>query len=130
MKKQKQVGCNANYLNVNVILTFDTCDQFGETQDIFDLALPIGKDEVSAAAFLDREFFKLLVQECIYRGRSVGDLIKISTASNWTNFEKVTNLKSTCSLGHSGKWFFSREWKELDQWEERLIKTYGFGANV
>jgi len=130
MKKKKQVSCNANYLNVNVILTFDTCDQFGETQDIFDLALLIGKDEVSAAAFLDREFFKLIVDECAYRNRSVGDLIKISTASNWDDFEEVTNLKSIYSLGHSCKWFFSREWKELDQWEERLIKTYGFGANV
>ena len=130
MSKKDGVGSVNKNLNVNVILTFSTCNSYGEKQEIFDLSIPIGGRVVSAANFLDKNLFGLIVKKCKELGRIAEDLIKISTASNWSEFELYTNLKSIYSLGHSCKWYFSREWKVLDAWEECLVEKYGFGTHT
>jgi len=67
------------YMHVNVILSFDTSNEYGETQAIFDLFLPVSKKEVNAVQFIHNKLFKKIVKQCQRFDRSVGDLIKIST---------------------------------------------------
>jgi len=118
------------YMNVNVILTFETWNEYGETQEIFDLYLPVSKKEVNAVQFIHNKLFKKIVKQCERFDRSVGDLIKISTASNWGLFTEVTSLESLMKLGHDGKWYFGKGRTDLDGWERELIEIYGFGVDV
>lgn len=118
------------WLDANVILTFKTANKFGETQEIFDLMLPIRKDEVDAITFVDSQLFKRIVSECKLLNRPVEDLLKISTASDWNTFEAITNKPSLCKLGHDCKWYFNHEWSDLDDWELDLISKYKFGINT
>jgi hypothetical protein len=115
------------YLDVNVILTFDT-----EThrQVFFDLRIPISKKEINAATFLNNKLFKRIIKKCDLFGRRVEDLMKISTASNWGLFEKTTKKPSLSRLGHNCKWYFNDEINELDDWEKALKAEYGFGINL
>lgn len=119
-----------NYLDVNVILTFDTCDKHGETQEFFDLRIPISQHEKNAKSFIDQKFFKRVIKFCTRIGRDVTDLIKISTASNWSLFKEVTGKKSLPELGHNCKWYFGNGRVDLDAWEQRLMEIYGFGSQV
>jgi len=89
------------YMHVNVILTFNDCNSYGDTQEFFDLHLPVSKNEIDTIDFLDRKLFKRIVKKCEYFGRNVGQLIKISTASNWTVFKQTTNKASLSDLGHN-----------------------------
>ena len=118
------------YMHVNVILSFDTWNEYGETQAIFDLFLPVSKKEVNAVQFIHNKLFKRIVKQCHRLERSVGDLIKISTGSNWGLFTEVTGLDSLVQLGHSCKWFFWNGRVDLDNWEKELVKIYGFGVNA
>lgn len=118
------------FLSINVIMTFNTLNSSFESQGIFNMYLPIGNQETSAVDFLNRLFFDEIVLACQDFDRDIGDLMKISTASDWGTFEKATGLKSICTLGHSAKWCFSPAWKRPDAWEKMLIKKYGFGVNV
>ena len=79
-------------MNVNVILTFQSMNNFAETQEIFDLALPVSEDEIDAISFVDKQLFKRIVAECRLLNRPVGDLWKISTAGDWDTFSEITNL--------------------------------------
>lgn len=128
----KQVTNNNSdsYMNINVILTFDTQDESGGTQEIFDLRIPVGKNEVDTISFLNNKFFKRIVKKCNQYKRSVGDLIKISTASNWSVFERVTNLEALSELGHDCKWYFGAGRKDLDIWERVLMSKFGFGMDA
>jgi hypothetical protein len=118
------------YLDVNVILTFDTSDEFGNTQEFFDLKIPLSKYEKNAESFLDQKFFKRVIKYCAQHSRDIADLIKISTASNWSLFKEVTGKQSLSELGHSCKWYFGSGRSDLDAWEQHLMKTYGFGSKV
>lgn len=118
------------YLDVNVILTFDTCDKYGCTQEFFDLKIPISSREKNAASFMHQKFFKRVTKFCARIGRDVHDLIKISTASNWKFFTEVTGKQSLPDLGHSCKWYFGNGRDDLDLWEQNLMKTCGFGSQV
>ena len=118
------------YMNVNVILTFETWNEYGETQEFFDLYVPISKKESGAVEFIHNKLFKRIVKQCKRLNRSVGDLIKISTASNWDLFTEVTGLDSLVQLGHSCKWFFGNGRVDLDSWEKKLVEIYGFGVNA
>ena len=123
-----------NYLNsfmdMNVILTFDKGDKNGDTQEFFDLRIPVSKDEVDAMTFLNEKFFKRVVKKCNQYNRPVGDLIKISTASNWSVFETITNLEALCELGHDCKWYFGTGRNDLDTWERTLMSKHGFGMDA
>lgn len=116
-----------NYMNVNVILTFNTSNEHGERQEFFDLKLAVSKKEASADLFMHSKLFKKIFDKCKKFNRNPGDLIKISTASDWGLFEEVTGLPSLDDLGHSCKWFFGTGRDDLDEWEQALMKIYGFG---
>jgi hypothetical protein len=128
----KQVTNNnaVSYMNINVILTFDTQDENGETQEFFDLSLPVSKNEIDTISFLNDKFFKRVVKKCIQYKRSVGDLIKISTCGDWSLFERVTNLEALSQLGHSCKWYFGTGRKDLGIWERVLMSKFGFGMDA
>ncbi len=119
-----------NYLDVNVIMTFEKRDAWGCRQVIFDLKLPINKHEKDAVDFINKKLFKRIAAKCEKYGRSASDLWKISTASNWGLFEEVTGKTGLWSLGHSCKWFFNDDVNDLDEWEESLKREFGFGVNL
>lgn len=119
-----------NYLDVNVILTFSTPDAYGETQEIFDLKLPMNKKESDAISFLDKKLFKRIAAKCDQYDRRKQDLWKISTASNWDLFEQVTGKPSLTSLEHNCKWYFNDHINQLDWWEEQLKQDYQFGTEL
>lgn len=117
-------------MDVNVILTFESMNNFAETQEIFDVTLPVSKDEIDAISFINKQLFKRIVAECRLLNRPVGDLWKISTASDWDTFREITNLPTLGDLGHNCKWYFGRGAGELSEWEQSLSAKYGFGINT
>ena len=117
-------------MDMNVILTFDKGDKNGDTQEFFDLRIPVSKDEVDAMTFLNEKFFKRVVKKCNQYNRPVGDLIKISTASDWDLFEETTNLESLWKQGHNCKWHFGTGRADLDVWEKALMSKYNFGIDA
>ena len=130
MSKPLDASNKKTWMDTNVILTFNSANRFGETQEIFDLMLPIRKDEIDAISFIDSQLFKRVVSECKLLNRQVEDLVKISTASDWNTFEEITNKHSLCNLGHDCKWYFNHGWSDLDDWELGLISKYKFGINT
>lgn len=119
-----------SYMGVNVILTFDSPDSTGESQEFFDLLIPVNSRESDAITFIDEKLFKWIVKKCEQLNREPNDLIKISTCSNWDVFEEKTKQPSLIALGHSCKWFFGNGRTDLDPWELSLIERYGFGTGV
>ena len=115
---------------MNVILTFNTYNDDRNSQEIFDLYLPLKEDEDSAVSLLMREFFGRIADKCVELGRRKEELIKISTASDWDVFEYVTHKQSLISLGHSCKWYFGTGRDDLDEWEEYLMSHLGFGTDA
>ena len=118
------------YMLMDVILTFNTPDIDGETQEFFYLQLPINKNEVNAEIFIEKKLFKRVAKKCQLLNRSVGDLIKISTGSDWKTFKKTTKMESLADLGHSCKWYFGKGRCDLDSWEIELMESYGFGMEA
>jgi hypothetical protein len=130
MNTLSETSNNKISMDVNVILTFESMNNFAETQEIFDLTLPVGKDEIDAISFVNKQLFKRIVAECRLLNRSVGDLWKISTAGDWDTFNEITNLPTLVDLGHNCKWYFGRGAGELSEWEQALSTTYGFGIDT
>lgn len=124
------VKITKNYMNVNVILTFNTSNQHDERQEFFDLKLAVSKKETSADLFMHSKLFKKIVAKCKKYNRTPEDLIKISTASDWRLFKKATGLPSLWELGHPCKWYFGTGRDDLDEWEQALMKIYGFGTKA
>jgi hypothetical protein len=115
----------------NVILTFETPAGIGmDTQEIFDQTLRIRKSETSCIDFINRELFPRIVKRCELLGRDHRDLMKISTASDWSLFERTTNLPSLDRLGHSCKWYFGTSRSDLDFWELDIMQRLGLGTTV
>jgi len=115
---------------MNVILTFETANKFGETQEFFDLYLPIDPKEKNAVDFIHRKLFGMIVNKCRQLKRPLGDLTKISSAGNWALFTKVTKKKSLIEWGHNGKWYFGKGRDDLDFWEKELMAMHGFGTDA
>ena len=118
------------YLDVNVILTFNTSDLHGDRQELFDLKLPINKNEKDAISFLNKKLFKRIASKCELYARKKEQLWKISTASNWKLFEEVTGKPSLAALGHNCKWYFNDDVNVLDEWEESLKREFNFGSEL
>jgi hypothetical protein len=119
------------YMAVNVILTFDKPGgRYDDSQEFFDLKIPVKKSDTDIIAFLNKKFFPKIVEKCIKFNRSPRDLIKISTASNWNVYQEVTNEKSLYAMGHSCKWFFGCGRNDLDGWEKYLMETFNFGQDA
>jgi hypothetical protein len=118
------------YMYVDVILTFNSENAYGDTQEFFDLNIPVNSREKNTVDFLDKKLFKRIAKKCSELHREVGELTKISTCSDWSVFEKKTGLPALPSFGHSCKWFFGNGRTDLDVWELSLISRYGFGKSV
>jgi hypothetical protein len=86
--------------------------------------------EKNAAAFIHQKLFKRIAAKCLVLGRDPRQLIKISTASNWKQFEDKTGKESLASLGHSCKWYFGHGRLDLDAWEADIVSEYGFGLDA
>lgn len=119
-----------NYMSVNVILTFDSDNEDGDSQEIFNLKILVSKNDIEPIQFFHKKFFKRVLRKCKTLRRDVGDLVKISTCSDWGIYELVTGSKSLCELGHSCKWFFGNGRLDMDPWEKALEQQLGFGKNV
>ena len=119
-----------NYMNVNVILTFDGINEDGDTQEIFDLKILVSRNDVEPANFFHKKFFKRVLRKCRTLRRDEGDLVKISTCSDWGLYESVTGSKGLCEVGHPCKWFFGCGRLDMDRWEKALERQLGFGKNV
>lgn len=115
---------------MSVILTFETANESGETQEFFDLYLQIDPKEKNAKDFIHHKLFGKIVNKCKQLKRPLGDLKKISSAGNWALFTEVTKKKSLVELGHNGKWYFGTGREDLDFWEKELIAAHGFGIDV
>lgn len=116
-------------LKVNTILTY--CNpQHGEFQHMVDVWLPIVEGEADVKQYLDREYFPQL-QKSMKLGRiRQRDLIKISTAADWTRYEKLTGLSTDSALDYNnGKWFFCNTFGGYTEWSRELMKKYQFGRN-
>ena len=118
------------YMHVNVILTFDMPDAYGERQEFFDLHIPISIKDIDAIEFLHKKLFKRIAKKCELYKRNANELVKISTASDWALYEEVTNAESLTALGHNCKWHFGMNRDDLDEWEKALMSQYGFGTNA
>ena len=118
------------YLAVNVILTFAQDDPDYGTQDIFDIQLPVNQKETNAVEFLNSKLFKRIAQKCHQFGRDPKQLVKISTAANWSVFAAKTGRRTLPDLGHPCKWYFGVGRDDLDIWEESLMRLYGFGTDA
>ncbi len=119
-----------NYMNVNVILTFDGINEDGDTQEIFDLKILVSKNDIEPINFFHKKFFKKVLRKCRTLHRDVGDLVKISTCSDWVSYESVTGSKGLSQLGHTCKWYFGNGRLDIDRWEKALVREFGFGKNV
>ncbi len=126
----KNISKQKKYMYFNVILTFNTCDESGESQEMFDMRLPLSKKEIHSTVFLMNKFFPKILAKCEKYMRNPADLIKISTASDWKSFVEYTGLESLCDLGHSCKWYFGKGRKDLDDWEVMLMNKFGFGIDA
>lgn len=129
--KNESIGVTGEvFMCVDVILTFDKPNMYGETQEFFGLMLQINGDESSAAAFINQNLFDEIADKCYCLDRCPEDLIKISTASDWQVFKDATQLPSLWELGHCCKWYFGQGRDDLDTWEIELANEYGFGTDV
>ena len=109
-------------IDVNVILTFCSDDGY-VCQKVFDVQLSYEKEEKSVRELFNRgEFFDLIVQFCKECGHAPEELVKISTAANWTG------NGFTYDIGN-GKWSFGNWRGENAVWSDNLVQLYGFGKN-
>lgn len=118
------------HIYFNVILTFNTGDEYGDMQEFFDVKLPLNKNEISAIHFVHNKLFTRILKKCVTLGRDHKQLTKISTAGDWDKFEELTKLDALYKFGHPCKWYFGQGRDDLDAWEIMLTKQYGFGSNA
>ncbi|WP_133176069.1 hypothetical protein [Limnohabitans sp. Rim28] len=109
-------------IDINVILTFCSYKEYG-SQEIFDVSLSYGKKDKSARKLLDQSgFFDTLVQICRERGRLPTELVKISTAADWTKNGFEFDIEN-------GKWSFGSWRGQNISWSDNLVKLYSFGMD-
>lgn len=126
---KNQPNQNKQLMYIHLILTFLTPDDEGETQEFYELNLPVSNNKPDAIQYIDANLFPEVVEICEDIGRDVKDLVKISTASDWAFFESRTKLPSLPDLGHTCKWYFGLNRNDLDPWEKSLMSRYSFGLN-
>lgn len=118
-----------SYMAVNVILTFLTsgCE---DSQEMFDLKLPVSRQEKNAVEFLKKKFFPRILSHCRKLQRDSRRLVKISTCSDWGVFETTTLKPALSTFDHPCKWYFGRGRDDLDGWEKALMRDFQFGADA
>lgn len=109
-------------IGINVILTFCSYKEYG-SQEIFDVSLSYGKKDKSARKLLDQSgFFDTIFKMCYECGRLPAELVKISTAANWTKKGFAFDIEN-------GKWSFGSWRGQNIAWSDNLVKLYGFGED-
>jgi len=109
-------------IEINVILTFCSYKEYG-SQEFFDVGLSYYKGDKSARGLIEqRGFFDKIVKGCEHCGRLPTDLVKISTAANWTKNGFAFDIGN-------GKWSFGSWRGENTLWSDNLAKLYGFGKD-
>jgi len=109
-------------IDINVILTFCSYKEYG-SQEIYDLSLIYDKADKSAKQLLNQSgFFETIVKICEECGRLPTDLVKISTAADWTKKGFAFDIGN-------GKWSFGSWRGQNVAWSDDLAKLYGFGKN-
>ena len=109
-------------IDINVILTFCSYKEYG-SQEIFDVSLSYGRKDKSARKLLDQSgFFDMLVQICHECERLPTELIKISTAADWTRKGFEFDIEN-------GKWSFGSWRGQNIAWSDNLVKLHGFGKD-
>jgi hypothetical protein len=117
-----------DYMDINVILTFSSLETSEVTQELFDVATNIYEDD-DAVSFLHRELFGRLAYICDDLDCDIREIVKISTAANWSIFTKATNMPSLPDYGHCCKWWFALSEGEFSAWEKYLQRVYQIGAS-
>jgi len=109
-------------IEIDVILTFCSYKEYG-SQEFFDVSLSYDEGDKSARKLLDqRGFFETVVQVCEDYGRLPTELVKISTAANWTKHGFEFDIGN-------GKWSFGSWGGQNIEWSDNLAKLYGFGRD-
>lgn len=109
-------------IEVNVILTFCVHTDKGN-QGIYDIKLNYGKEDKIASELLNKTgFFDIIAQICHETGRHPAELVKISTAANWTRRRIEFDLEE-------GKWSFASRRGFNTEWSDKLVEIYGFGLD-
>ena len=118
----RKVSNEVKTIEINVILTFCSYKEYG-SQEIFDLSLSYDEADKSARQLLNQSgFFNALVQICEECGRLPTDLVKISTAADWTRQGFAFDIGN-------GKWSFGSWRGHNTEWSDSLAKLYGFGKD-
>lgn len=109
-------------IDINVILTFCSYKEYG-SQEVFDISLIYDKEDKSAKQLLNQSgFFGTIAKICEECGRLPTDLVKISTAANWTKNGFAFDIGG-------GKWSFGSWRGQNVAWSDNLARLYGFGKN-
>jgi hypothetical protein len=109
-------------IEINVILTFCSYKEHG-SQEIFNISLIYDKEDKSAKQLLNQSgFFDTIAKICEECGRLPTDLVKISTAANWTKNGFAFDIGG-------GKWSFGGWRGQNVAWSDNLARLYGFGKN-
>ena len=118
----------SEYMRFNVILTFNDYDPSLDSQETFNLSIPVSPNESDAVSFVMSKLFRRIEAKCERLGRRKQRLLKISTCANWAVFEAVTQKKSLPALGHSCKWYFGFGSTTLDIMETCAMAEFQFGT--
>ena len=109
-------------IDINVILTFCSYKEHG-SQEVFDISLIYDKEDKSAKQVLNQSgFFGAISKICEECGRFHSDLVKISTAADWTKKGLAFDIGN-------GKWSFGSWRGQNIVWSDDLANLYGFGKN-
>jgi hypothetical protein len=109
-------------IEIDVILTFCSYKEHG-SQEFFDVSLSYDTEFNSAKKLLNQSgFFKLIAQICEECGRLPTELVKISTAADWTRQGFAFDIGN-------GKWSFGSWRGQNIEWSDSLAKLYGFGRD-
>jgi hypothetical protein len=118
----KKFRTEMKIIDINVILTFCSYKEHG-SQEVFDISLIYDKEDKSAKQMLNQSgFFGAIAKKCEECGRLPSDLVKISTAANWTKNGFAFDIGG-------GKWSFGSWRGQNVAWSDSLAKLYGFGKN-
>jgi len=114
----------------DIIFTYCTPGKQWDHQSRAEITIPIFDNENNVKEFLNRELFPAIQRLIKIDERRQRDLIKISTAMDWTKFEKLTGLSRADELEfRNGKWFFCKQFGGQTEWSKELMKKYQFGRN-
>jgi hypothetical protein len=116
-------------MNIDVILSFNSINQDGESQEWFNFDIEITDSCEEAVSFFNDYVFEIISEAISDLDRDPADLWKISTSSNWNLYKQITGKESLADLGHNCKWVFDEDLVDLDDWEIELRDRFGFGSN-